>query len=252
MALDRRDRYELVQALLRTRNRKSGGNLLENAAGSGPASGDGSYGEPTFGGTRFFFASQSGAATDDKAASQSHRLTPTPRPYPFRDPARFSHTGEVADMAEPRAFSSHDQLAFKGAPITSSGQTNPQTTYGRPLAVNSGGAPRPGYWGLWESLIPPYHKPNGNSLPFPPLIFQGKERLTEADKDACHDQFFHDNEQCNKNYSYRPDAWWRCHKRAVEIRDLCLRGEKQTKPWSDPDEDGIFLPKPPNRRKKKK
>lgn len=248
MVRDRRERYELVQALLRARNRKHEDNLLENVAQSGTASGDGIYGEPMFGGTSFSFASQPDAATVDKAASQPHNLIPTPRPHPFRDPARFFDTGEVADMAEPRGFPAHDQLAFNVAPSPLSRPPGPQNFYDQPLAVSAGGAVRPRYWGLF----PPYRKPNSDGLTFPPQIYQGKKRLTKADKDACHDQFFHDNEQCNKNYSYTPDAWWRCHKRAVEIRDLCLRGEKQTKPWSDPDEDGIFLPKPPNRRKKKK
>lgn len=251
MVRDRRERYELVQALLHARNRKYEGNLLENVAQSGTASGDGSYGEPVFGGMSFSFVSQPDAATGDKAASQSRENIPTPRPHPFRDPARFSDTGEVADMAEPRGFPAHDQLAFKVAPSTLSRPSSPQNIYDQPLAINAGGAVRPRYWGLWESLFPPYRKPNGGNLTFPPLIYQGKERLTEADKDDCHKQFYHDNEQCHKNYSYTPEAWWRCHKRAVEIRDLCLRGERQTSPWSDPDEDGIRFPKPRKRWKKK-
>jgi hypothetical protein len=54
MVLDRRERYELVQALLRARNRKHGDKLLENVAQTGAASDDGSYGEPAFGGSTFF------------------------------------------------------------------------------------------------------------------------------------------------------------------------------------------------------
>ncbi|WP_162918997.1 hypothetical protein [Taklimakanibacter deserti] len=130
MVLDRRERHGLVQALLRAHNRKYGGNLLENVAQSGTASGDGSYGEPVFGGARFFSSSQSGVTTGDQVASQSYKLIPTPRSHPFLDSARFSYTGEVVDTAKAGGFP-----AFKEAPRTLPRLVNPQTIYDPPLAV---------------------------------------------------------------------------------------------------------------------
>ncbi|WP_162919000.1 hypothetical protein [Taklimakanibacter deserti] len=252
MVLDRRDRHGLVQALLRAHNRKYGDNSLDNVAQTGMASGDESYSEPAFGGTRFPFASQLGMTTSEEAASQSRELIPTPRPYPFREPTRSSYPGEVADRVKARGIPAHNQPAFTEAPGTSSRPANPQTIYNRPFAVKTASVLPWRYLDyLWERS-PSYCPPMDDNLTFPPLIYQDKAPLTEADKDHCHDQFFHDNEQCHKNYGYSPEAWRKCHERALEIRDLCLRGEKETRPWSDPDEDGIFLPKPPNRRKKKR
>jgi hypothetical protein len=252
MVLDRRERYGLVQALLRARNRKHEGNLLENVAQTGAASSDGSYGEPAFGGMGFPSTSQPGVTAGDKAASQSRKLIPTPRPHLFRDPARFSHAGEVSDMATARGIPAHDQLAFKGASGTSSRLANPQTTCGRPLAVNAGVVLPQRHWGsLWERLFPSYCTPtDDNNLTFPPLINQDRAPLTEADKDACHDQFDHDEKQCYENHSYKPDILRGCIDRAKTIRDLCLRGETETSPWNDFDSDGVKLPVPGKKKPK--
>ncbi|MGE0238232.1 MAG: hypothetical protein AB7S59_05890, partial [Parvibaculaceae bacterium] len=104
---------------------------------------------------------------------------------------------------------------------------------------------------LWERLFPSYCPPADDNPTFPPLINQDKEQLTEADKAACHDQFDHDEKQCYENHSYNPRALSGCRERASIIRDLCLRGKRETSPWSDPDEDGIRFPKPGKRWKKK-
>lgn len=248
MVLDRGNMLEIAQALLRAREEKDGGNLLESVAQTSTASGDGSYGEPVFGGTRFFSASQPGVTTDDKAARRSHKLIPTTRPHPFRDLAGFSYAGEVADTTQARGIPAHDQLAFNEASSTSSWLANPQTTYGRPLAVNAGAASQRGYWdSFWERLFPSYCTPTDDNPTFPPLINQDKEQLTEADKAACHEQFEHDQQQCYRNYNYDPGALNRCFGRAVTIRDLCLRGERETSPWNDFDEDGVRFPRPRKR-----
>lgn len=131
MAFDRRKTNELVQALLRARNRKDGDDAFENVAQTSTASGDGSYGEPAFGGTRFFFASQPGVATRDKAASQSHKLIPAPRPHPFRGLARSSYTDGAADMAKARGVPADDQIA----PSTLSWLANLQTSHDRRLGA---------------------------------------------------------------------------------------------------------------------
>ena len=197
-------------------------------------------------------ASQSGVTTGNRAASQLHKLIPTTRPHPFRDLAGFSYTGEVADTTQARSIPAHDQLAFNEAPSTSSRLANPQTAYSRPLAANAGAVPQQGYWdSLWERLFPSYCPPTDDNPTFPPLINQDKGQLTEADKAACHEQFDHDQEQCYKNYNYDPGAWKRCFERAGIIRDLCLRGEREILPWSDPDEDGVRFPRPRKRWKKK-
>ncbi len=249
MLFDRRNRYDLMQALLRARNREYGGNLLENIAQTGIASGDGSYGEPAFGGMRTPSTSQPEMTTGGKAASQSRKFIPTRLPHPFRDLARFSYTGEVADTAKARGFPAHDQLAFNEASRTSSRLANPRSTYGRPLPINAAATFQPRYLEyLWESLFPPYCTPTDDNPTFPPLVNQ----LTEADKDHCHEQFEHDNKQCHENHSYNPWALRGCLSRAETIRDLCLRGEREVRPWSDVDEDGIRFPKPPNRWKKRK
>lgn len=86
-----------------------------------------------------------------EGARQTEGLVPTPRPHPFRDPDRFSYTGEVAEMAKDRGVPAYDQLAFKMAPGTLSRLANLQTAYGRPLEVNAAYSPaRKGR-----------HKPNG-------------------------------------------------------------------------------------------
>jgi len=201
----------------------------------------------------FPFASQPRVTTGDKAASQSRKFVPGPRPHPFRDPARFSYTDEAADMATARGIPAHDLLAFKEAPSAFSRLANPQTMYGRPLAVNAGVVLPQRHWGyLWESLFPPYCKSTDDNLTFPPLIYQDKAPLTEADKDACHDQFDHDEKQCYENHSYRPDILRGCIGRAKTIRDLCLRGETETLPWNDVDSDGVRFPTPGKKKPKKR
>lgn len=122
MALDRRTVHEIAQALLRARNKKDRGDIFENIAQTSMVPGEGSYGEPGFGGTE----------------NQPHGLIPPPHPHPFRDPAGFSYTGEVADMAQARGISAHDPLASKVVPSTLSGLANLQSNYGRPLEVNAG------------------------------------------------------------------------------------------------------------------
>lgn len=80
-------------------------------------------------------------AKTGEAASQSPELVPTPRPHPFRDPARFSYTGEIADMAKASGVPAYDQLAVKVAPGTLSRLANLQTAYGQPLQVNAAYSP---------------------------------------------------------------------------------------------------------------
>ena len=62
---------EIVQALLRLWNKKDEGNLLENAARTSTASGDGSNGKPALAATGYSSPSQPGVTTGDGAASQS-------------------------------------------------------------------------------------------------------------------------------------------------------------------------------------
>lgn len=237
MILDRQKTYEIAQALLRARTKRDGGNVAQ----AGTASGDGSYGEPVFGGMGFPFASQPGVTTGDETASQSRLFIPTTRPHPFRDPASFSSAGEVADMAKARGIPARDQFAFHRAPRTS--PANPQAPYGRPLP------PQQGYWNfLWEKLFPTNPIPTDDNPTFPPLINQ----LTEAEKDACYEQFDRDEGQCYNNYSYDAGALDRCRERAQTNRDLCLRGKEEMKPWNDVDEDGVRFPSPRKGRKKKK
>lgn len=263
MILDRR-KNELVQALLRARDRKDGGNLLDNVAQTRTAPGDGNYGDVAFGGIGFP-PSRLDVTADNRAAGQSRKFISTTRPRPFNDPARFSYTGEIADLAKARGIPAHDQLAFKDSPSTLSGQVNPQTSYGRPLAVSGAAANQKGYLDyLWESLFPPYCSSPEDNPTFPPLIYQDKDKgeeqgeeqgkkkeLTEEEKQACHDQYDHDLEQCDQNYGYSQEAKSRCRDRAMIIRDLCLRGEKETLPWKDPDEDGLKFKPPPKGRKKR-
>ena len=237
MTLDRQRTHALVQALLRARNMREGSGIFENAAQAN-ISDDGSYRKPVFRGMGFTPAPQ-GTVTGNKAGSQPHRLIETPRPLPFRDQAR----GEFSDTAEARGIPPRGQLAFNDAPGTSSWPTNLKTTYGLPLAATVG-------MGL-RQFYPSSCPSTDDELTFPPLINQDKAPLTEAEKDACHEQYDHDSEQCKNNYSYSREALKRCDDRAVTIRDLCLRGEKETLPWSDGDEDGIKLPKPPRGRKRK-
>lgn len=134
MTLDRRNIHEIVQALLRARNRRGEGDVFSNVAQINTASGDRTYGAS--GGTRF----SSGVPIGDEAARQSE-LVPTPRPHPFRDPTRFSYTGEIADMAKANGVPAYDQLALNVAPGTLSRLANLQTAYGRLLQVNAAYSP---------------------------------------------------------------------------------------------------------------
>lgn len=137
MTLDRRTTHGLVQAILRAQSKKDASDVFENVAQTSMASGYGSYGEPALGGMRFYSAPQPGVTTGDRAAHQSHKLIPTPRPHPFRDPAKFYYVSKVADMAKAHGIPAHDQLAVKVAPGTLSRLASPQTSYGRPLEVNA-------------------------------------------------------------------------------------------------------------------
>jgi hypothetical protein len=223
MALDRQTTHGLVQALIRARNKKDGGNFLQNAAQTSALSGDGTYGLPALGGMEFPFASQPGVATVDEGARQSRSFLPTHPSYPFQEPSRSSLAGEAAGMAKARRLPVYDQLASETAPST-----------------------------IWERLFPSYCTPTDETPTFPPLINQERGQLTEADKAACHEQYDRDEEACRENYSYNQGVFRRCRDRAQTIRDLCLRGAKEVLPWSDVDEDGIRFPTPPVKGRKRK
>lgn len=122
MILDRRTAHQIVQALLRARNKRDGGDIFENVAQTSMVPDEGSSGEPLFGGT----------------ANQSHGLMLAPRPHPFRDLAGFSYPGEFADMAKAHGTPPHDQPSSKAAPSTLSRSANLQNNYGRPLEVSAG------------------------------------------------------------------------------------------------------------------
>lgn len=251
MTLDRQRARELAQALIRARKMRNENGFLMNTRQSSTASGGRLYNEAPFPGTGFLSALR-GTTAGDQATSPSQELVSTPRSLPFRDPASLSYVDEIDDLAKARGIPAQDQLAFNEAPSTSPRPENLQTTHGRPLALIQGTGLPQRYWGeLWDRLFPPYCPPSRDGLTFPPLIYQDKAPLTEAEKDACHKQNDHDWEQCKNNYSYSREALQRCRERADIIRDLCLRGETETLPWSDEDEDGIKLPRPPKRRKRK-
>lgn len=251
MVLVNRGTQEIARALLRARNNKYGDYGLENVAQTKMAYGDGGYREPVIGGMGFPSALGPG----------KNVAIPTPRPHPFRDLEKSSDTGEAVDMARARGVPGYDQLAFfKVAPGTSSRLTDSQIIHGRPSAAIAAASQQGNSSSLWESLFPSYCAPADGNLSFPPLINQEKdpplvnqekEKLTEADKAACHEQFDNDREQCYENYDYNPGAWKRCFDRAVTNRDLCLRGEKELPPWKDVDEDGVRFPKPGKGRKRK-
>lgn len=237
MVLVNRGTQEIARALLRTRNAKHRDYSL------------GGYRESVIGGMGLPSALRPGAAT-----SGDNVAIPTPRPHPFRDLAKRPDIGEAVDMARARGLPGYDQPAFfKGAPVTSPRLTEAQIIHGRPSAAIPAASQQGNSSSLWESFFPSYCAPTDGNLSFPPLINQDKnpplvnqekEKLTEADKAACHEQFDNDREQCYENYSYNPGAWKRCFDRAVTNRDLCLRGEKELPPWKDVDEDGVSFPKP--------
>jgi hypothetical protein len=72
--------------------------------------------------------------------------------------------------------------------------------------------------------------------------------LTKEEKEACYKQFDYDEKQCYDNHSYNSAALSGCLGRAETIRDQCLRGLKEVRPWTDVDTDGVKIP--PRRKKK--
>jgi hypothetical protein len=73
-----------------------------------------------------------GATSDDNGTSQ---LVPTPRPHPFRDPSRFTFSGELAGMARANGVPAYEQLVKNIAPGRLSRLANLQTMSDRPLDV---------------------------------------------------------------------------------------------------------------------
>ena len=187
--------------------------------------------------------------TGGDAAGQSHKLISPPPLHPFRDLAEFSYPDATDDMTKARGIPARGLLAFNEASGASSRPANPQSPYGRPLATTLVGPLQQRYWGhLWNDLFPSYCKTPDGVLTFPPLA----KEISEADKEVCRKTHESDEEKCYENYSYNPDVLRGCRGRAESNRDLCLRGEKELPPWSDVDADGIRLPQPPARGKKKK
>ncbi len=74
--------------------------------------------------------------------------------------------------------------------------------------------------------------------------------VTDEEKKACHEQYDYDEKQCYENHSYNPDALRGCLQRAVTIRDQCLRGQSEVRPWKDFDTDGVEIPKRSKKRKR--
>jgi hypothetical protein len=72
--------------------------------------------------------------------------------------------------------------------------------------------------------------------------------VTDKDKEACYQQYDHDREQCYDNHSYNSHALRGCLDRAATIRDQCLRGLKEARPWTDVDTDGLEIPKRPKKK----
>ncbi|WP_162914149.1 hypothetical protein [Taklimakanibacter lacteus] len=108
MVLDRRIANQIARALEYAENRRRG----EIDAPDGTA--------------------QTSAASGDNGASQ---LVPTPRPHPFRDPSRFTFSGELAGMARKNGVPAYEQLVQNVAPSTLSRLANLQTMSGRPFDV---------------------------------------------------------------------------------------------------------------------
>ena len=73
--------------------------------------------------------------------------------------------------------------------------------------------------------------------------------LTDKDKEACYKQYEYDEKQCRENHSYNSNAWNGCMSRAKTILDLCLRGQPETRPWTDVDTDGVKIPKRSKRKR---
>lgn len=240
MALDRRKTQEIVQALIRAKNIRNKEDVVENIRQADTASGDGNQGDSIFGRMGLASIPKPGLMTGSAAAGQSHKLNSPPPLHPFRDLAEFSYPDAADNMTQPRGNEASGASSRPG---------NPQPPYGRPLATTLVGPLQQRYWGqLWGDLFPSYCKTPDEILTFPPLA----KEISEADKEVCRRTHDSDEENCYKNYSYRPDILSGCRGRADTNRDLCLRGEKELPPWNDVDADGIRLPKPPARGKKKK
>jgi hypothetical protein len=249
MALDRQKTQKIVQALIRAKSRRNEEDVVENIRQAGTASGDRNQGDSVLGRMGLASTPKPGVITGSDAAGQSHKLISTPPLHPFRDLAEFSYPDAADDMAKARGIPARGLLAFNEASGASSRPANPQTPYGRPLAANAVGPLQQKYWGyLWDDLFPSYCKTPDEVLTFPPLA----KELSEADKEVCRKTHDSDRDNCYENHSYKPDALRGCRERADTNRDLCLRGEKELPPWSDVDADGIRLPQPPARGKKKK
>ena len=75
-------------------------------------------------------------------------------------------------------------------------------------------------------------------------------KLTDEEKEACYKQHEYDEKQCYENHSYNDTALNGCLRRAKEILDLCLRGQPETRPWTDVDTDGVEIPKRSKKRKR--
>lgn len=108
MVLDRRIAHQITRALEYAENRRRG----EIHAPDGTA--------------------QTSTTLGDNGASQ---LVPTPRPHPFRDPSRFTYSGELAGMARANGVPAYEQLVQNIAPGTLSRLANLQTTSGRPFDI---------------------------------------------------------------------------------------------------------------------
>lgn len=248
MALDRQKTQEIVQALIRAKSRRNEEDVVDNIRQTGTASGDGKQGRSVFGRMGFASTPKPDMMTGSAAAGQSHKLISTPPLHPFRDLAEFSYPHATDDMAKARSIPARGLLAFNEASSPLSRAANPQSPYGRPLATTLAGPFQQKYWGYsWDDLFPSYCKTPDEVLTFPPLA----KEISEADKEVCRKTHESDEEKCYENYSYDPDVLRGCRGRAETNRDLCLRGEKEQAPWSDVDADGIKLPKPPARGKKK-
>jgi len=249
MALDRQKTQEIVRALIRAKNNNNDDNIVESIRQTGMASGGGNQGESIFGRMGYPSTPKPGAMASGDAAGQSHKLISPPPLHPFRDLAEFSYPDAADDMTKARGIPARGLLAFNEASGALSRPANPQSPYGRPLATTLVGPLQQRYWGqLWDDLFPSYCKTPDEILTFPPLA----KEISEADKEVCLKTHEGDEEKCYENYSYNPDVLRGCRGRADTNRDLCLRGEKEQAPWSDVDADGIRLPKPPARGKKKK
>lgn len=115
MVLDRRIANKIARALMHARSRRTGEtDALDEAEQTSATS----------------------------AANQLGELVPTPRPNPFRDPSRFTYSGELAGMARANGVPSYEQLAKNIAPGTLSRLANLQTMSGKPFDIYGAYSPR--------------------------------------------------------------------------------------------------------------